>query len=63
MVSGHNDASVIAECEAGEDTAMKHYKEALAKDVPTEVRSIIESQFTKVQAAHNVIRDLKHQTS
>jgi len=63
MVTGHSDASIIAECEAGEDAAMKAYKEALAKDVPTEVRSIIETQFAKVSATHNTVRDLKHQTT
>lgn len=63
MVSGNTDASIIAECEAGEDAAMKAYKDALAKDVPTEVRSIIEAQFVKVQATHNTVRDLKHETT
>ena len=63
MVTGHDDAAIIAECEAGEDAAMKQYREALAKDVPTEVRSLIESQFAKVQATHNTVRDLKHQTT
>ena len=60
MVSGHSDAAIIAECEAGEDTAVKHYRDALAKDVPTEVRSLIQEQFAAVQATHNVVRDLKH---
>lgn len=63
MITGHSDSAIIAECEAGEDSAVKHYREALAKDVPTEIRSLIETQFAKVQAAHNTIRDLKHQTS
>ncbi len=63
MVTGHSDAAVIAECEAGEDTAMKHYRDALEKDVPTEVRSLIQTQFSKVQATHNTVRDLKHQTT
>ena len=54
------DKALIDECEAGEDVAMKAYKEALGKVLPTQVQSLIQKQFSGVQEAHGTIRDLKH---
>jgi uncharacterized protein (TIGR02284 family) len=54
------DKALIDECEAGEDAAIKNYKEALSSALPAEVSDLIRTQFTGVQEAHGVIRDLKH---
>ena len=59
-LSRDEDKSIVFECEAGEDSAMKNYKEALAKTLPANVSSVIQKQFTGVQEAHGVIRDMKH---
>ena len=59
-LSSDEDKALIFECEAGEDSAMKNYKEALATNLPTNVSTVIQRQFTGVQEAHNVIRDMKH---
>ncbi len=59
-LSKDEDKALIDECEAGEDAAMKAYKEAVAKFLPTSVQSVIQKQFAGVQEAHGVIRDLKH---
>ena len=63
MVTGNNDAAIIAECERGEDVAKQAYSNALTKDVPTDVRTIIERQSQEVLTTHNRVRDLKLQTS
>lgn len=59
-VAGDGDKQVIFECESGEDAAMKNYKEALAKPLPSSVMQLVQKQFAGVQEAHGVIRDMKH---
>jgi len=59
-LSRDEDKALIEEAEAGEDAAVKAYKEALAKDLPVELQALVQRQFTGVQEAHGVIRDLKH---
>ena len=58
--SRDEDKAIVFECEAGEDSAMKNYKQALSKNLPANVSSVIQKQFSGVQEAHNVIRDMKH---
>lgn len=59
-LSKDEDKALIFECEAGEDSAMKNYKEALASNLPSSVATVVQRQFTGVQEAHGVIRDMKH---
>ncbi len=59
-VSKREDTAIIDECEAGEDAAMKNYKEALATALPSDVMTVVQRQFAGVQEAHNTIRDMKH---
>ena len=62
-VSASDDKALVEECERGEDSAMAAYKEAVAKTLPTNIQSVVQRQFAGVQAAHNVIRDMKHSGS
>ena len=59
-LSGDQDTAIVDEAEAGEDAAMKAYREALAKTLPANVQTLVQKQFTGVQEAHGVVRDLKH---
>ena len=59
-LSKDEDKAIINECESGEDAAMKNYKDALSKSLPANVLSLVQKQFSGVQEAHGVIRDLKH---
>jgi uncharacterized protein (TIGR02284 family) len=54
------DQSLIDECEAGEDAAMKNYREATGQALPSNIAQVVARQFSGVQEAHGVIRDLKH---
>ncbi|MFL6462900.1 MAG: PA2169 family four-helix-bundle protein [Bryobacteraceae bacterium] len=54
------DKAIIFEAENGEDVAMKAYKDALQNNLPASVLSLVQKQFSGVQEAHGVIRDLKH---
>jgi uncharacterized protein (TIGR02284 family) len=56
----NEDTAIIKECEAGEDAAMKNYRDALAKPLPVSVSQLVQQQFAGVQATHNAVRDLKH---
>lgn len=54
------DTALINEAEAGEDAAMKAYRDALSSSLPTNVSAVVQKQFAGVQEAHGVIRNLKH---
>lgn len=59
-LSKNEDTALIDECEAGEDAAMKAYKEAVAKTLPADVQALVQRQYVGVQEAHGQVRDLKH---
>ena len=58
-VTGEDEAAVIAECERGEDSAVKNYKEALSEELPADLKAIVEKQYAQVQEAHDRIRSLE----
>jgi uncharacterized protein (TIGR02284 family) len=51
-----SDHAILAECERGEDYAVSAYLDALADELPTNIRKIILTQSAAVQAAHDDIR-------
>jgi uncharacterized protein (TIGR02284 family) len=59
MVVGASEASIIAECERGEDVARKAYEEALQQDLPADVHAIVNRQFASIKEAHDRIRALE----
>ncbi|HVF56909.1 MAG TPA: PA2169 family four-helix-bundle protein [Pyrinomonadaceae bacterium] len=58
-VTGQNEGSILSECERGEDAAVGNYRAALETDMPANIRSIVERQFTQVKDAHDRIRSLE----
>lgn len=56
-----NDAhGILADCERGEDMAVKAYREALAeRDIDKQTRDLIQRQYELVQAAHDRVRQLR----
>ncbi|WP_114781558.1 ferritin-like domain-containing protein [Botryobacter ruber] len=50
---------VLEECERGEDYAVKAYKEALDKNLPSELHAVVEQQYRDVKQAHDHIRALR----
>jgi uncharacterized protein (TIGR02284 family) len=60
-VSSRSDHEILAECEKGEDVAKKRYHDALEKDLPADVRAIVERQYQGVLQNHDRIRDLRDQ--
>ena len=60
-VAGRKDFAILEECEKGEDVAKKRYREALDKELPADVRAMVETQYQGVVQNHDKIRDLRDQ--
>jgi len=58
-VTGKDDHAILAEAERGEDIAVKAYQDALGKELPTDLRSIVNQQYQTISQAHNKIRSLR----
>ena len=50
------------ECERGEDVALKSYRRALEKDLPLDVRTVVERQYQGVLQNHEVMKNLRDRT-
>ncbi|BBT15980.1 ferritin-like domain-containing protein [Metapseudomonas otitidis] len=60
LVTGKSEEAILNECERGEDVALKHYREALGKELPTEARTLVERQLLGVQRNHDQIKALRN---
>jgi uncharacterized protein (TIGR02284 family) len=58
-VTSGDDHAILAECERGEDSAVKEYKEAMEADLTPPVREIVSRQYSEVKIAHDRIRNLR----
>ena len=62
-ITGKDDKAVLAECERGEDVAKMSYENALKKDLPADIRMIVERQYQGVIAHHDQVRALEKAAS
>lgn len=60
-IMGHDDKAVLKECERGEDVAVASYRKALEKNLPADVRSVVERQYQGVLQNHDEVRSLRDQ--
>ena len=58
-VTGEDEGAVISECERGEDSAVRNYQDALKENLPAELQTTIQRQYTQVKEAHDRIRALE----
>jgi len=58
-IAGKSDAAIIAEAERGEDVAVETYQKAIQSDLPPDVQSKVQRQFTQVKATHDRVRALE----
>ncbi len=59
-VTSGDDHTILAECERGEDSAIKEYKEAMeGDDLSAPVRAIVSRQYSEVKSAHDRIKQLR----
>lgn len=59
VVTGRDEGAIIAECERGEDHAVKVYEQALSLTLSPDLKAMVERQFLKVKEAHDQIRSLE----
>ena len=60
-VTSRDDKAILEETEKGEDVAKKNYHDALEKELPADVRAIVERQYQGVLQNHDRVRDLRDQ--
>jgi len=51
---------VLNECERGEDVAKQVYGDALKKDLPMDVRSMVERQYQGVLENHDRVKAMRN---
>lgn len=59
VVAGNDEGAVIAEAERAEDHAVREYRLALEKNLPTSIQTIVENQYIHVRDAHDHVRALE----
>ena len=59
-ITGMNEHAVLAECERGEDAAKVAYEAALQKNLPADVRTLVDRQYEGVKANHDRVRNLRN---
>ena len=59
VLTSGDDHAILAECERGEDSAVKEYKEAMEEGVASPVNEIISRQYSEVKSAHDRIKGLR----
>jgi uncharacterized protein (TIGR02284 family) len=60
-ITGKDDEAILNECERGEDVAVKSYRNALEKDLPPDIRSVVERQYNGVLRNHDQVKSLRDQ--
>jgi len=58
-VTGKDDDAILAEAARGEDVAVENYEDALGKDLPPEVRTIIDRQYRGVLENRDRVKLMK----
>jgi len=61
MITGKDDKAVLQECERGEDVAVSSYRRALEKNLPVEIRTMVERQYQGVLHNHDQVKSLRDQ--
>jgi len=61
-LAGYTDKAILEETERGEDTALERYRSAMEKNLPPQVRSVVEHQYEGVKRNHAQVRTLRDQS-
>ena len=59
VVTSGDDHAILAECERGEDSAVKEYKEAIEEGLSSTISDIVSRQYGEVKDAHDRIKQLR----
>lgn len=58
-IGGRDRHAILAECERGEDIAVKEYDKVLALKLPANIREVIQHQHTAILATHDRVKALR----
>ncbi len=58
-ITGQDDTAILNEAERGEDVAKNAYKEALEKNLPANVLSVVQNQYSAIQVAHDKVKAMR----
>ncbi len=58
-IASNDRYAVLAECERGEDSAVKAYREAIAGNLSPTLQTLVESQYEQIQRVHDRVKDLR----
>ena len=58
-ISGKDEGAILAECERGEDSAVKEFKEPIDKPLSSPLRDVVFRQYTDIKRAHDRIKELR----
>jgi uncharacterized protein (TIGR02284 family) len=59
VVSGNDEAAIVAEAERGEDVAVRAFESALRENLPPEVKPVVDRASARVKAAHDRVREIE----
>ena len=55
-IAGQNDDLIIAECQRGEEMAIKQYKDALKKDLPPQLKVLLDKQMNEIMSTQKRVQ-------
>jgi uncharacterized protein (TIGR02284 family) len=58
-ITGKDDEAILNEAERGEDVAVESYQSALERDLPSDLRAVVEDQYQQILQAHNQVKALR----
>jgi uncharacterized protein (TIGR02284 family) len=61
-IEGKNDDAIVLECERGEALALRSYRNALKRELPQEIESIIQQQCANIQETRQRVRFMETKT-
>ena len=59
-LAGMDEPAILDECARGEDAAKRAYEEALKKDLPADIRLLVEKQYGEVKATHDSVHETRN---
>ena len=58
-ITSKDEKAILAECERGEDSAVKEFEEALNKELPMPARDVVSRQYREIKSAHDRVKQLR----
>jgi uncharacterized protein (TIGR02284 family) len=56
---GNHDHAILEEAERSEDAIVKNYRDALRKELPGQLRLVVERQYLEMERTHQSVRSLR----